>query len=420
MIKICLFFKRNLLKLAWRVAGDCRAFIINRVLKTKNTRSWVKVVPNPFLGISALTVLNPVFWIKLLFIKKDDCSVTLDFKIPEIPYRGHAYFDIKKAIGINKKIKRIGLIFFMGIGDYFYASKFIEALKQIYSDLLFDAYVSKNTDIHNSSLVGKCLEANPNFENIYYYNGKANTKNWKNYDYSDCYSKASADTLLIPIIYEYNVFIKSRFNSLCRTFFLKKEKTNLKPAVYINYPASQNVSDFFGAISSAFAEKNYKGIIFTQLTSRSSNYTYPFAKELIEKFINDNYFVITPENIDIKDSNCLKIDIKKTNINETVKLLALLKEEKYKLFCTCITSCFLAISSGLGIPMLNIQHIYDKGFKNIWFNNIFMAVNADYPQISANNLFIAEKKDYSLSNNIYTYNADFIFSCFNKMLCKMS
>jgi hypothetical protein len=167
-----------------------------------------------------------------------------DLEIPFIPTNSHIYFYIDRILKQNPNIKRIGLVFFMGIGDYFYSTTFIEHFKSLYKNLSFDAYVSKNMDRHNSPIVGKCLEVNPFFENVYYYNGHLTESWWKNYDYSDCYKNLGKDTLLLPMIYEYNILIKSRAEALCRTFTIPVKKL-AAPKVYTNYPTTENTQNLY-------------------------------------------------------------------------------------------------------------------------------------------------------------------------------
>lgn len=408
--------KRSIKRFVWALIGYIRQMFISFALNSKKSQTWIKIISNPFVKTSFLKIINPLRCVQFFFNRQKDEIINTDFKIPEIPYRGHAFFNIDNALKINPNIKRIGLIFFIGIGDYFYSTSFIELLKKNYPDLAFDAYVSKNTDAFNSPLTGNCIRVNPCFENVYNYDGYPGKSNWKNYDYSDCYKIAKDDTLLLPVIYEYNIYIKSRFDSLCKTFSLKNKKTNCKPVVYTDYPSSEIVKGLLEKIEIQMKKRKYKGIIFVQMTSRSSNYTYPYTKDLIKKHIDENYLIISPENIDLADESCIFIDIKKVNINETIKLLSILKDKNYKIFCNCIVSCFMAISSGLNIPMLVLQHYYDKGLKNIWFSNVYIIGNQDYPQIPKNHIFEATENDYRIDNNFFSYNPDFIAECFNLML----
>jgi hypothetical protein len=341
-----------------------------------------------------------------------------NFKIPPIPHGGQAYFNIDKALEIKPNLKRLALVFFMGIGDYFYSTNFISLLKKTYPALSLDAYVSKNFDVNNSPLAGKCLEVNPDFENIRYYDGHMSKEYWQNYDYSSVYASVSKDTLVLPMIYEHTKTTKSRFEALCRTFNLPKQQIYPEPKVWTDYPASDNVINLLDQIKRT--NKSDKPIIFVQMTSRSSNYMYPHTDELIKKLIfSGQYFIVTVEKTEILDDNYYYIDIKNTNINDTIKLLAALKEV-YPVYCICIVSLFFAISSGLGITMLGLQHRYDDYIESVWFPNIYLIANAEYKNLPKSRVFEAAPSDYTYSKiqNIYTYTADFVFCCFDKITKK--
>jgi hypothetical protein len=338
------------------------------------------------------------------------------FKVPPIPQGGQAYFNIDKALEIHPELKRLALVFFMGIGDYFYSTNFISLLKKTYPQLILDAYVSKNFDLNNSPLVGKCLEVNLDFENIYYYDGHKSKEYWQNYDYSPVYEAAAKDTLVLPMIYEHTKNTKSRFEALCKTFNLPKQSIYLEPKVWTDYPPSDNVINLLEQIKQKNKER--KPIVFIQMTSRSSNYSYPCTDELIKELISSGeYFIATVEKTEILSDNCYYIDIKNTNINDTIKLLSLLKEI-YPVYCICIVSLFFAISSGLGITMLGLQHRYDDYIESVWFPNIYLIANAQYNSLPKSRVFEANPSNYAYSKiqNIYTYKPDFVVCCFNQII----
>ncbi|MCL1971788.1 MAG: hypothetical protein FWG57_02215 [Endomicrobia bacterium] len=339
-----------------------------------------------------------------------------DFKIPKIPSGGHINFNIDNALKVNKKIKRLGLVFFMGVGDYFLSTNFIENFKNCYPNLVFDAYVSKNTDKNSSVLVGECLKVNPNFENVYYFDGyPADGKSgWKNYDYSECYRKIKEDTLLLPVIYMQDEHIKSRHETLCRTFSLSKPVFTPAPKVYTDYEATKQVSDIISKVDQKMAGR--KGIVWLQLASRSAKYLYPLdkARKLVNGLVNEGYLVINIDHDMPETEHVITIDIKKVSINESIKLLCMLNK-KYRVYCAGIVSCFFAISSGLKIQNLGIQHTYDRFVEAVWFPNIFIIGDREYRMLPKSRVFEASLGDYTInSNNRCDYRPEFILSCFNQ------
>ncbi|MDR0595080.1 MAG: hypothetical protein LBF94_00030 [Puniceicoccales bacterium] len=254
------------------------------------------------------------------------------------PKGGRVYMSIDAALRLNPKIKKVALVFFMGIGDYFLSTNFLQFLKQRYFHLSFQAFVSKNFDSNNSPLVGKVLEKNPHFDAVSYYDGHKNTEYWKNYDYGDCLSKVDDETLLLPMIYEFHPWICSRTEALCETFCLPKPNIVAPPIVYVNYEPSDKVREIFDKITQKMATGKYKGVLFMQLTSRSSSYTYPYIDELISQFIKEGYCILCVEKSSVVSDGCISIDTEIFDINESIKLVSMLK--KYNLAFVTITSCF--------------------------------------------------------------------------------
>ena len=387
--------------------------LISCVIKTQKN-SWAKIVDNPIKKFSKFQLLNPFVWLRFLFIHDAGCDKSvLDFKIPRLKYRGHIFFDINKALELNPNFKRIGLIFCIGIGDYFFSTQFIERLKQEFSFLKFDAYVCQNQDSANNPLVGKLLQINPYFENVYYFNGEP--YDTKNYNYSQVYEIASKDTLVLPMIHEYNPYIKSRYHALCRTFMINDKLQNTPlPKIYTDYPASNNVLEILKNIETKFKQKKYSGIIIFNSVSRSANHTYPYSSELVQKLISLNYLILSFDDIDLSSTDFIKISSKKTDITESIKLLSMLTY--YRLFFVGVNSVFDSISSALEIKKLTLQIFYDKGIKSVWFPNVYVLTPKDYPFLPKKNVLIANKNDYSVSNRgHYIYNVDFVIKQFSKI-----
>ena len=365
-------------------------------IKTKETKytSWCLVIEDNSLDVS-------------YFFKKYIDA----FRIPHIDVNQHIIFDINMALKLNPKIKKIGFIFFMGIGDYFYTTRFFEALKIKYPQLSFDAYVSKNFDGNNSPLVADCLKKNPNFENVFYYNGKPNKNNWKNYDYIECYKIKKDDVLLLPVIYQHNASVISRNQTLCETYKLDVPYINLPPIIY-DYQASVKILNIFEKY------KNYMDkVVFVQLTARSSHYTYEYVDEIITKLLNAGFFVITVEKTKLHHNKLLKLNIKDLLITETISLLQLIKNKGVDLSFITVISCFATISAAMGIPNLVLHHFYDVCLHSVYFSNMFIIANKNYSKIPSDRQFLCPqnemKADYEADR--FTYKPEFVWKCFCEM-----
>lgn len=330
-------------------------------------------------------------------------------RVPKIG-RGHIYFDIDKALKRFPNTKRLGLVFFMGVGDYFYASQFIKILHDTFPQLALDAYVSDQFDRNNSPLVATCLENNPCIEHIYMYHGKANHRYWKDYDWSECYQKASADTLLLPVVYEHANFITSRTRTLCETFGLVPPITNPRPLVY-DYPLSPRIQQFFEQYGSSLNK-----VVFLQCSNRSFNFTYPYHDELAQKLLDDGYFVVTVENTAITSPRLWQVDIKNMKITETVALLQELHRRQIPTYMITTFSCFNSVSSALNIPNLSMQVTFDPAIGSVMYGNIFLISTYIYPQVLSEHQFIAPNGTFTGKNDRDVFKVDFVKQCFDQML----
>ena len=203
----------------------------------------------------------------------------------------HVYYDFDKALAVNPQVKGLALVFFMGIGDYLYATPMIEALKQKYPHLPFYGYVGADFDRNNSPLVGKLLQTNPHIEKVFYFKGQRHPLIWKNYDYEAAFKDIPEGFLAVPVYYDYSVRVPHRVKSLFETFGLPVPQQVPAPKMYFPAQPAPVVQEY-GADISRRAEGK-KGIVFLQLDSRGSNYVYPHIKQLAEMLIQEGYFVMS-------------------------------------------------------------------------------------------------------------------------------
>lgn len=147
----------------------------------------------------------------------------------------HIYYDFEKALAVNPSVKGLALIFFMGIGDYLYATPMIEALKKKYPHLSFHAHVGAQFDRNNSPLVGKLLQTSPHIEKVFYFNGYRHPLIWKNYNYREAFENIPEGFLAVPVYYDYSVRVPHRVKSLFETFGLPAPQDVPAPKMY--FPA---------------------------------------------------------------------------------------------------------------------------------------------------------------------------------------
>jgi len=352
------------------------------------------------------------------FDENDKLSLNLEkgWNIPNVVLKSneHLYFSIDRALKIKPELKAVWLVFFMGIGDYFNASAFIEQLRKTYPNLEFNAFVSKNADVNNNPLVYEILKTNPNISRLEYFDGHRNEYNWENYDYSDCYDRIKDDEIIIPMVYEYASNITCRYKTLCETFTLEMPAIVNSPVIY-PITVSETLQSFFNDIKTSFIENNARSVVFMQLSSRASKLGFTDNSEYIRQFLNDGYLVISVEKSSIQHPLYFEIDKSKLNINDTIQLLKMLNEE-FETYCVTINSCFWAISAGLNIKNLGLQVYRNPRMYSEYFPNIYVVTSEFLPGISGSMQFVAKNSEYIVDNSggliMYQYKSEFIYACF--------
>lgn len=332
--------------------------------------------------------------------------------------REHVFYNIDNALKANPAVKGLALVFFMGIGDYLYTTPMLEALSKKYPKLKLNAYVSQHFDRNNSPIVGTLLETNPNINKVFYFDGYRNPVVWKNYNYDDAFKDIPQDFLVMPVYYEYGFDLPHRTASLFKTFMLPGCSCKEPPVPVFYFPkeASETVQLAFGKITKL--AKGKKGIVFLQLDSRGSAYTYPRRDELIRGLIREGYLVLSVTPSAVLDENFYQINTKKFNFNETCHLLSLLKRDN-NMYIIALNSVFWAASAGLGIKNLGLQHWIDKKVHNLWYPNITVVTDYEYPKLPKNKMFLAKPQNYTKHNKkIIDYRPEYILRCFNKMVEK--
>lgn len=328
-----------------------------------------------------------------LEINKNWFSVSRSLHIHE-----HIYYNLDNALAVNPKIKGFALVFFMGLGDYLYTTPLIEALAKKYPKMELIAYVSDKMDRNNSPLVAGLLKTNPHIKKVQTFKGVRNPFIWKNYDYSEVVKNVPEDFLVLPVYYEYKPITLHRTASLFETFNLpfRQTKNFPRPVFYFPEEVPAKIKTVLEAIKKS--AKKTKGIIFLQLDSRASFYTYPEIDALVRRLIWENYFVITVTKCGVRDPHFKMLDIKQFSFNENCYLLSLLKKE-FPIYIISLNSVFWAASAGLDIPNLGLQHWQDPKVHNLYYPNILMLTEIKYAKIlSKNQIVVHEGQDFTRHN----------------------
>jgi len=66
-----------------------------------------------------------------------------------------------------------------------------------------------------------------------------------------------------------------------------------------------------------------------------------------------------------------------------------------KLSMITVPSVFGAVSSGMGIRSVQLQHRFDVGLAGILYSNIMVLTNKDYASIPESHLILADRSEYT-------------------------
>ena len=323
----------------------------------------------------------------------------------------HVFYNLQNALRVNPNVKGFAFVFFMGIGDYLYTTPVWDELKKLFPQIPFYAYVGSTFDRNNSPLVGKLLAENPNFEKVFYFTGTRHPLIWKNYDYSDALRQVPKNFLTIPVYYDYGTHISHRVHSVFETFGLPVPTCTPAPNMYFPKSVAPVVGEYLEKSRQGASGK--KGVVFLQLDSRGSNYTYPFMKELVNGLTDNGYFVLSvAKGGPLENKNYLEIDIKKLAINQTWQFLDLLKRE-VPLHVIAVNSVFWAASAGLHLPNLGLQHWIDKKVHNLWYPNIEVVTDYLYPLLPREKQILAPRESFIPHNRkIIDYKPQWVIKWF--------
>ena len=328
-----------------------------------------------------------------------------NMRVPSLETGHFLRFDIEKALKKNPKTKRIGLVIYNGIGDYFLCTAFIRHLANTYPYLAFDAYIpSFKKNLAEMTSVNPCFERTVLFESSLEHQKSVP-------DLSAAYSLAGKDTLVLPLYYDFRPSVHSRYMSLCHNFGTRPENNVPIPFIPLDYDLSSNGKAILSEIEEKLRKMpENKGIVWLQLTSASAKYIYPYSEKLISLFCDNGWLVICVDKNDFKGDFSVNLN---TGINDSIKMLSLLNK-KYTFYCVGIHSCFGPISSGLEIPCLLVQPYWDSKLKSVWHDNEFVVFNKKYPQIPDDRQFVIRESEKNPPFNI-SFSPEQVYSCFEKI-----
>lgn len=291
----------------------------------------------------------------------------------------------------------IGLVFFMGIGDYLFVTPFLRQLRKQFPHQRLVAFVSGTTDSNNNPAAAELLAVDPSIDEVRVFVGgrsEASAIDWRNYDISRALAAADAGAVILPLLYDYDIDTRGRVESVCRGFGL-----TIPDSVFPVLPAIPPPSDatirFAGDVWDAAGPSGSAPVVFLHLETRSGNYAYPHAAALCRLLLDLGCVVVhvtgrpglVPGN-----PAYFEIDVRTSPILESfAALIALHRQFAERMTMIAVPSAFAAASSGLRLPCLQVQHRYDYAVSSIWYPNLTLLTHRDYPALPASHVRLAER-----------------------------
>jgi hypothetical protein len=310
-------------------------------------------------------------------------------------------------------VKGLALLYAMGAGDYLFTTPLLAAIKQKYPQLRIIAFGTKNGGEANSPLVPDLLQTDPNIDEVRLFNGKQ-TRDFRNYDYSDAVRQVPPGYLSIPMIGDHWPETRHRVISQLAIFGLTPPVLSPPPILHLPDVPAPHVVQLLEKIKQQVARRNLRGVVFLQVDARSSNYIYPQVDALAAGLAARGYFIVSASKLVRAPEASHVIDFSQFALMDSIHLLKLLRDDVAELRIVSVASVFWPISAALGVSNLGMQHFPDHAMHAYWYPNITVITHIDYPKLSPAARFLARGENYTYNERGYAiFNPDFVLQCFD-------
>lgn len=322
----------------------------------------------------------------------------------------HVIFDIDKAInllGVNK----IAIVFFCGLGDFLMGTPVLKKLVEKYNHIKWIAYVSKDQDGNNSKYLDVLVRGTGLFNDIRYFHGLPSGINWRSYDYSEIFHSIDSSTLLLPFIYEYDINIRSRFESLCITYSLPvPTDTHLHLPWLPSNKRCKIVDDFVQKICNVSNFARNEKIVFVHFDTRSSSYKYAHSATLINKLLAQKVIVVSATPLGIEHDLYFEINLNNFSILDSIAVIEFLAARFSESFSAIVVpSVFWVVLAMFKINTLALMHRHDFAVHNYWYSNIHLISFFDPIAIPKSHLTVFDDENYTFNSDGWCdYNPDII------------
>jgi hypothetical protein len=332
-------------------------------------------------------------------------------------FGGTPFYDIDR-IRRSRPVDGLALIFFIGLGDYLFATPVIEALRMAHPGLLIHAYASSSADTVNSPLVADMLRANRYIDAVFTYRGRRG-RYWIHYDFSDCLKDIPKNFIILPVIYGVEPAAAHRVTSLYETFNLPVRLPVPVPLLESG-ELSAAASELLAQIVERARRNSAPAIVVCHFGTRSSNYLWPRRDELVALLLKSGHVVVNFSACALSDPGLVTVDVGAITPSDTIELLRALKAGDDSVHLVSVNSVMWPISVALGITNLGLHIFFDPSIHQYLYPNIFVVTQHVYPRVSPVRLFLAAAEDHveraqDTGTAVTDFDPAFVFDCYTKM-----
>ncbi len=300
----------------------------------------------------------------------------------------------------------IALLFFMGIGDYFYLTPALRALRLRYQEKRLLACVSDHADTINNPLVASLLRRNPNIDQVLTYHG-AEGPYWKSYQWQDALGRLPPNSVVWPVVFSQHRGVVHRTFSALESFGLPHSPALPAPAPLLDLEDRDFVR------SQAFIEEHQlrrQRVSFVHLSARSGGYVYPDRAALLDGLLREGYLPVVFDGVGAPHPGTISIPIQQWTLQESIALVQSLKESAIFL---CIDSLFISITAATGIPTLAIMQLDTFTISQLFYPSLhYLTGNAEAAlRFPAEKVFFAGPAEVKRHGGILDYPAGLVLKC---------
>ena len=367
-------------------------------------------------------------------------------------FGGTKFYDIWR-IRNTRQVDGLALVFFLGIGDYLFATPLIEALRAAHPGLLLHAYVSNHGDAVNAPLVETLARGNRYFDAVFTYRGRTRDR-WLDYDFSDCLRLIPRNFVILPVVYSTHPAAYHRVTALFEAFGLPV-RLPVPPPLLEKHPLSAFAAELLAKVRTRLNERTWRAVVACHFGTRSSNYLYPHRDVLIARLLAAGILPlvfsetssglrkadsgpdeVVPGRGDVSSGRVaggwqgeprnvepVIVEVGSITPLDSIELLRCLQGGPCPLLALTVNSVLWPITAGLGLPNLGLHIFQDPSVHQYVYPNTYVLTQHHYPMLSAGRVYTAPARTWRSRHTdgglfLTDFDADYVLDCFLDMMMR--